>query len=83
MKCRKIACLILALLLFALSGCSTAQTAASSVQITDMTGRSVSLPLDKSCKLYTLEGKIKNLPHFYEKHESVASLGDGAITFAK
>lgn len=45
--------------------------------------KSVSLPLDKSCRLYTLEGKINNLPHFYEKHESVASLGDGAITFAK
>lgn len=45
--------------------------------------RPVSLPLGKDCGLYTLEEKINKLPHFYEKHESVAGLGDGAITFAK
>lgn len=42
-------------------------------------GRTVSLPIAKEDPFYTVEGIMKNVPHFYEKTVSSASL-DGEIT---
>ncbi|MBR4067424.1 MAG: Gfo/Idh/MocA family oxidoreductase [Clostridia bacterium] len=42
-------------------------------------GQTVSLPLSKDDPFYTVEGIMKNVPHFYEKTTSAADLG-GEIT---
>lgn len=48
-----------------------------------LTGARVSLPLEKNDPLYTLEGKIKNLPHFHEKSVSLETTAAQQITFSK
>ncbi|MBQ8623064.1 MAG: Gfo/Idh/MocA family oxidoreductase [Oscillospiraceae bacterium] len=43
------------------------------------TNQTIDLPLDKSHPFYTVEGIMKNVPHFYEKSASVIEL-NGEIT---
>jgi predicted dehydrogenase len=42
-------------------------------------GRTVELPIGKDDPFYTVEGILKNVPHFYKKSASLSNL-DGAIT---
>ena len=42
-------------------------------------GQTVELPLTKDSPFYTVDGIMKNTPHFYEKAASVAEL-NGEIT---
>ncbi len=40
----------------------------------------IALPILKDDPFYTVEGMIKNMPHFYEKSASLSGLGDENIT---
>ena len=43
----------------------------------------VHLPISSTDPFYTLEGKIKFLPHYHEKYRSVSNMAQGNITFAR
>lgn len=51
----------------------------TSIYFSGATKQTVSLPIDKSSPFYTVEGIMKNVPHFYEKSSSVMEF-NGEIT---
>lgn len=51
----------------------------TAIYLSGSTGKTVDLPLKKDDPFYTVEGIMKNTPHFYEKTASVSEL-NGEIT---
>ena len=51
----------------------------TAIYLSGASGETVSLPLGKEHPFYTVEGIMKNVPHFYEKSASVMEL-TGNIT---
>ena len=53
------------------------------IYLSAISRQTIALPLSKDNKMYTREGLIESMPHFYEKKKSVENFATNTITYGK